>query len=82
LQQNEGKMDMTPSTARVVRFHELGDASVLTIDDLPLEEPKGNEIRIKVEALGLNRAEVAYRYGAYLEAPQLPSRLGYEASGR
>jgi NADPH:quinone reductase-like Zn-dependent oxidoreductase len=72
---------MTSSTARIVRFHELGDASVLSLDDLPLEEPGENEIRIKVEAFGLNRAEVAYRYGAYLETPELPSRLGYEAAG-
>ena len=72
---------MTTPTAKVVRFHELGDASVLQIDELPLQEPGENELRIKVEAIGLNRAEVAYRYGAYLEAPELPSRLGYEAAG-
>ena len=72
---------MAATTARIVRFHETGDASVLKIEDLPLEEPGENEIRIKVEALGLNRAEVAFRYGAYLEQPELPSRLGYEASG-
>ncbi len=72
---------MAAKTARTVRFHETGDASVLKIEDLPLEEPGENEIRIKVEALGLNRAEVAFRYGAYLEQPELPSRLGYEAAG-
>ncbi|VAW64044.1 Quinone oxidoreductase, partial [hydrothermal vent metagenome] len=33
------------------------------------------------EAIGINRAEVMFRNGAYLETPQLPSRLGYEAAG-
>ncbi len=36
---------------------------------------------MKVEAIGLNRAEIMLRKGQYLEAPQLPSRLGYEAAG-
>ena len=67
--------------ARIVRFHQFGDASVLKIENLPVADPAENEVRIKVEAIGLNRAEVMFRNGAYLEAPQLPSRLGYEASG-
>ncbi len=72
---------MSSSTANVVRFHEVGDASVLKIETLPVPEPGENELRIKVAAIGLNRAEVMYRNGAYLETPQLPSRLGYEAAG-
>lgn len=72
---------MNSPTIKVVRFHETGDASVLKIESLPVVEPGENELRIKVEAIGLNRAEVMFRNGAYLEVPQLPSRLGYEASG-
>jgi len=66
---------------RIVRFHEMGGADVLQIDDLPLEEPGEGEVRLKVEAIGLNRAEVMFREGQYLEDPDLPSRLGYEAAG-
>ena len=39
--------------SKIVRFHELGDADVLRIEDLPLEEPKAGEVRIDVEAIGL-----------------------------
>lgn len=67
--------------AKVVRFHEIGPAEVLKIEDLPQQEPKENEVRLRVEALGLNRAEVMFRKGQYLENPQLPARLGYEAAG-
>ncbi len=67
--------------SRIVRFHEIGTADVLKIEDLPLQEPGKGEVRLKVEALGLNRAEVMFREGRYLEAPELPSRLGYEAAG-
>ena len=43
--------------------------------------PGEGEVRLKVEAIGLNRAEVMFRHGQYLDTPVLPSRLGYEASG-
>lgn len=66
---------------KIVRFHETGGPDVLQIEDLPLAEPGPGEIRLKVEAIGLNRAEVMFRKGQYLENPQLPSRLGYEAAG-
>ncbi len=39
-------------------------------------------MRLKVEAIGLNRAEVGFRSGKYLELPEtFPSTLGYEAAG-
>ena len=66
---------------KIIRFHETGGADVLKIEDLPLAEPGEGEIRLKVEAIGLNRAEVMFRQGQYLDTPVLPSRLGYEASG-
>ncbi|MGB7934506.1 MAG: zinc-dependent alcohol dehydrogenase family protein [Gammaproteobacteria bacterium] len=66
---------------KIVRFHETGDAGVLRIEDLPLTEPGEGEVRLKVEAIGLNRAEVMFRRGQYLENPEFPSRIGYEAAG-
>ena len=65
----------------IVRFHETGGAEVLKLEDLPLVEPGQGEIRLTVQAIGLNRAEIMFRKGQYLETPQLPSRLGYEAAG-
>lgn len=67
--------------AQVIRFYETGGAEVLRIEESPLVEPREGEVRLAVEAIGLNRAEVMYRQGQYLEEPQLPSRLGYEAAG-
>ena len=67
--------------SRIVRFHRIGGPEVLQIDEIDLGAPGPGEIKIKVHALGLNRAEAMYRAGAYLEQPNVPSRLGYEASG-
>jgi NADPH2:quinone reductase len=68
-------------TVKVVRFHTIGDAEVLQIEDLPPQEPGPGEIRLKVKAIGLNRAEVMFRTGQYLEQPEFPSRIGIEAAG-
>lgn len=72
---------MNTQTSKIVRFHQTGSAEVLKIETCPEAEPGAGELRIKVEALGLNRAEIMFREGQYLENPQLPSRLGYEAAG-
>lgn len=66
---------------RVVRFHETGGPEVLRIEDLDIGEPGPGELRVRMEAIGLNRAEVMFRSGAYLEDPKFPARLGYEGSG-
>jgi len=52
---------------KIVRFHETGAADVLKLENAPLAEPVKGEIRLKVEAFGLNRAEVMFRQGMYLK---------------
>jgi NADPH:quinone reductase-like Zn-dependent oxidoreductase len=66
---------------RVVRFHAYGDADVLRIEDVSVPAPAADEVQIAVRAIGLNRAEVMFRNGAYLQEASFPSQLGYEAAG-
>ena len=72
---------MAKPRTKVVRFHEVGDADVLQLEEIIEREPRKDEVRIRVEAIGLNRAEVMFRQGQYLEDPSFPSRIGYEAAG-
>ena len=72
---------MPSETAKIVRFHKIGGPEVLQLDELPIPEPAANEARLRVKAIGLNRAEVMFREDHYLVSPELPSKLGYEASG-
>jgi len=67
--------------ARVIRFHETGSSDVLKLEEAPPTNPGEGEVLIHVLAMGLNRAEILYRQGLYLERTRLPSRIGYEASG-
>ena len=68
-------------TAKIVRFHRLGGPDVLELEDLSVPNPGPGEVRLRVKAIGLNRAECLFRKGQYLDKPVLPSGLGYEASG-
>jgi hypothetical protein len=53
----------------------------LKIEEVALREPGAGEVKLRVQAVGLNRAEPGFMHGQYFETPQLPSRIGYEASG-
>lgn len=66
---------------KFVRFHKVGGPEVLQFDQVEVGPPKEDEIQIETKALGLNRAESMYRSGKYLENPEFPSKLGYEAAG-
>ncbi|MFE9253201.1 zinc-dependent alcohol dehydrogenase family protein [Streptomyces sp. NPDC007088] len=65
-----------------VVFDALGGPEVLSVRQLPLRTPAAGEVLVRVEALGVNRAEALFRSGGYYYLPTLPgSRLGYEAAG-
>ncbi|MFF2140028.1 zinc-dependent alcohol dehydrogenase family protein [Streptomyces sp. NPDC058193] len=67
--------------AKVVQFDKTGGPEVLELREVEVGEPGPGELRIQVHAIGLNRAEVMYREGAYFYPPTHPSGLGYEAAG-
>jgi NADPH:quinone reductase-like Zn-dependent oxidoreductase len=66
---------------KVVRFHEAGGPKVLRIEDLRPSQPGPGEVRLRVEAIGPNRAEALFRSGQYLEPAKYPARIGYKAAG-
>src|SRR6202521_5235854 len=67
--------------AKIVRFHEVGGPEVLRIEEETPKQPGKGEVRIKVQAVGLNRAESMFIRGQYLEPPMFPAGVGYEAAG-
>jgi NADPH:quinone reductase-like Zn-dependent oxidoreductase len=67
--------------SRIVEFAAYGPPEVLHFKQIPDPVPAAGEIRIRVKAIGLNRAESMWRLGAYIEPVHLPARLGYEAAG-
>jgi NADPH:quinone reductase-like Zn-dependent oxidoreductase len=50
--------------------------------ELPTPQPGPGQVRIGVEAFGLNYADVSARQGTYQDAPPIPCVIGYEVVGR
>jgi NADPH:quinone reductase-like Zn-dependent oxidoreductase len=67
--------------SKVVRFHQPGGPEQLWIEELTVGAPGPGEVKIRVEAIGLNRSETMFRAGAYGQVPKLPSLIGYEGVG-
>lgn len=64
----------------LVRHGAPGEAFELR--ELPTPSAAAGQVRIAVEAFGLNYADVSARQGTYQDAPPLPSVIGYEVVGR
>ncbi|MGX1549144.1 TniQ family protein [Streptomyces adustus] len=67
--------------AKQVQFDAIGGPEVLILRKVPTPVPGAGEVLIRVDAIGLNRAEIMYREGRYFYQPSFPSTLGYEAAG-
>ena len=68
--------------SRSITFAKAGGPDVLDYVEAEIPNPGANEVRIKVKAIGLNRAESMWRLDDYIEpVAQFPAKLGYEAAG-
>jgi NADPH:quinone reductase-like Zn-dependent oxidoreductase len=66
---------------KIVRFDHVGGPEVLQFKEEPSKPPGKGELRLKVKVIGLNRAELMFMRGRYVEDPKFPAGLGYEAAG-
>ncbi|MAS35252.1 MAG: NADPH:quinone reductase [Anaerolineaceae bacterium] len=64
---------------KAIRVHQNGGPEVLSYEDVPLPEPGPGEVRVKIEAAGLNFVDVYKRKGLYKGS--LPMTPGEEAAG-
>lgn len=67
---------------KAIVLHQYGNADQ-AFSTKEVTEPilNDNQVKIKVEAFGLNYADVMARRNLYKDAPPLPAVLGYEAVG-
>ena len=64
---------------KAVRAHKYGGPEVLTLEEIPVPEPKAGEARVKIEAIGVNYIDIYQRTGLY--PLQTPFTLGTEGAG-
>jgi NADPH:quinone reductase-like Zn-dependent oxidoreductase len=68
--------------AKTVRFQETGGPDVLRLEDLEPGEPGPGEVLIRVDAIGVNRADMLFRSDQYIyPVKQFPAGLGNESAG-
>jgi NADPH:quinone reductase-like Zn-dependent oxidoreductase len=67
--------------SRTIKFAKAGGPEVLEFVEVQVPAPGPNEVRIKVKAIGINRAEAMWRVDDYIEPVKFPAGLGYEAAG-
>ena len=67
--------------SRTIKFAQAGGPEVLEFIEMEVPAPGPHEIRIKVKAIGINRAESMWRNDKYVESPIFPAGLGYDCAG-
>jgi NADPH:quinone reductase-like Zn-dependent oxidoreductase len=67
---------------RQIWITRAGPPEVLQVREAPDPEPKAGEVRIRVEASGVNFADIIGRMGLYPDLPAIPVVPGYEVGGR
>jgi NADPH:quinone reductase-like Zn-dependent oxidoreductase len=72
-----------PKTMKAVVAHEYGGPKVLKLEDVPIPEPKENEILVRVIASGVNPADPLILSGKFAKefGTHLPLVLGYDMAG-
>lgn len=66
---------------KAYEFRKSGKPEVLRLKDLPEPTPEPDEVKVKIEFIGINYAEILSRKGMYGWAPKKPYIPGMEAYG-
>src|SRR3712207_63805 len=67
---------------RAVVITKPGGPDVLRVEDVPAPEPQGDEVRVRVYASALNRADLSQRLGRYPAPAGAPQNIpGLEIAG-
>jgi NADPH:quinone reductase-like Zn-dependent oxidoreductase len=72
-----------PKTMKAIVAHQYGGPEVLKLEDVPVPEPKDDQILVRVIASGVNPADPLILSGKYAErfGTKLPLTLGYDMAG-
>src|SRR5947207_1189951 len=72
-----------PKTMKAIVAHDYGGPEVLKLEEIPVPEPKENEILVRVIASGVNPADPLILNGKYAKefGTHLPLILGYDMAG-
>ena len=70
-----------PQSMRAIQLPEPGGPEAMQIGQMPIPQPKPDELLIRVLAAGINRPDIQQRKGLYPPPPGASPILGLEAAG-
>jgi NADPH:quinone reductase-like Zn-dependent oxidoreductase len=73
---------MTGATTTAILIDRLGPPEALVAREVPLRDPGPGEVHLRVEAAGVNFADLLMRVGLYGTVPRRPFSPGFEVAGR
>ncbi len=66
---------------RALRVHSYDSDNEIVVDDIPIPQPEGGEIRVRVQVCGISYVDLLLAKGHYQLRPPLPFIAGIEFSG-
>jgi NADPH:quinone reductase len=66
---------------KTIRVHEFGPPDVMRLEEVERPEPKGSEVLVRIEAIGVNPVDTYVRAGTYPSKPDLPYTPGKDGAG-
>lgn len=68
---------------KAMRIHEFGGPEVLRVEEVPIPQPQGDEVLVKIHAASINPVDYKIRSGKYplIKSDALPITLGRDFSG-
>ena len=70
------------NNTRAVLIERLGPPEVLVEREVPLRDPGSGEVHLRIEAAGVNFADLIMRMGLYGTVPPRPYSPGFEVAGQ
>lgn len=66
---------------KAIVVREFGAPEVMKLEDVPIPEPKGSQLLVRIIAAGVNPVDTYLRTGNHAHAPKLPYTPGKDAAG-
>jgi NADPH:quinone reductase len=66
---------------KAIRVHQVGDPSVLRLEEVPDPHPSPGQVLVEIKAAGVNPVDTYIRSGNYARMPKLPYIPGGDAAG-
>jgi len=66
---------------KAIVVREFGEPEVMKLEEVPMPEPQGSQVLVRIHAAGVNPVDTYLRSGIHAHAPKLPYTPGKDGAG-